>query len=39
VTIVDAEERGGAMNEKLAELFDDKAPVKQAKTGTRRKVA
>jgi cobaltochelatase CobT len=27
VTIVDAEELGGAMTEKLAELFDDKAPV------------
>ena len=26
VTIVDAEELGGAMTEKLAELFDDKAP-------------
>jgi cobaltochelatase CobT len=39
VTIVDAEERGGAMTEKLAELFDDKAPVKQAKTRTRRRVA
>jgi cobaltochelatase CobT len=36
VTIVDAEELGGAMTEKLAELFDDKAPVKQAKTSTRR---
>jgi cobaltochelatase CobT len=39
VTIVDAEERGGAMTEKLAELFDDKASIKQAKTSTRRKVA
>lgn len=29
VTIVDAEELGGAMTEKLAELFDDKAPVKK----------
>jgi hypothetical protein len=38
-TIVDAEEHGGAMTEKLAELFDNKAPVKQAKTSTRRKVA
>jgi len=27
VTIVDAEELGGAMTEKLAELFDDKAPA------------
>src|SRR3974390_1680563 len=26
VTIVDAEELGGAMTEKLAELFDEKAP-------------
>jgi cobaltochelatase CobT len=33
VTIVDAEELGGAMTEKLAELFDDKAPAK--KTGGR----
>ena len=33
VTIVDAEELGGAMTEKLAELFDDKAPMK--KTGGR----
>jgi cobaltochelatase CobT len=38
VTIVDAEELGGAMTEKLAELFDDKAPAKQAKTSARRKV-
>ena len=29
VTIVDAEELGGAMTEKLAELFDDKAPLKK----------
>jgi cobaltochelatase CobT len=27
VTIVDAEELGGAMTEKLAELFDEKAPM------------
>ncbi len=27
LTIVDAEELGGAMTEKLAELFDDRAPV------------
>ena len=27
VTIVDAEELGGAMTEKLAELFDEKAPI------------
>ena len=31
VTIVDAEELGGAMTEKLAELFDDDAPVPQIK--------
>ena len=36
VTIVDAEELGGAMTEKLAELFDDKAPTKQP---TKRKSA
>ncbi len=30
VTIVDAEELGGAMTEKLAELFDDNAPKKPA---------
>jgi cobaltochelatase CobT len=29
VTIVDAEELGGAMTEKLAELFDDKGPAPQ----------
>jgi cobaltochelatase CobT len=29
VTIVDAEELGGAMTEKLAELFDEKAPVQR----------
>ena len=39
VTIVDAEELGGAMTEKLAELFDDKAPVKKAGAGYGRKVA
>jgi cobaltochelatase CobT len=27
VTIVDAEELGGAMTEKLAELFDEKPPA------------
>jgi cobaltochelatase CobT len=32
VTIVDAEELGGAMTEKLAELFDEKAPMPR---GTR----
>jgi cobaltochelatase CobT len=36
VTIVDAEELGGVMTEKLAELFDDNAtPVKIAKTTGR----
>ena len=39
VTIVDAEELGGAMTEKLAELFDDKAPVKKGVSGFGRKVA
>lgn len=39
VTIVDAEELGGAMTEKLAELFDDKAPQKKAGAGYGRKVA
>lgn len=29
VTIVDAEQLGGAMTEKLAELFDETAPVKR----------
>ena len=34
VTIVDAEELGGAMTEKLAELFDEKAaPPKVARPG------
>ena len=38
VTIVDAEELGGAMTEKLAELFDEKAPktVKAAPTPRRK---
>ena len=36
VTIVDAEELGGAMTEKLAELFDENAaPAKPARTGAR----
>ena len=35
VTIVDAEELGGAMTEKLAELFDE-APKKPQKPPTRR---
>ncbi|MEI8146601.1 MAG: cobaltochelatase subunit CobT [Alphaproteobacteria bacterium] len=33
VTIVDAEELGGAMTEKLAELFDDNNPQNHAKPG------
>jgi cobaltochelatase CobT len=37
VTIVDAEELGGAMTEKLAELFDEKAvPLKQVAPMPRR---
>ncbi len=37
VTIVDAEELGGAMTEKLAELFDDKETPQQAgRQGARR---
>ena len=39
VTIVDAEELGGAMTEKLAELFDEKAapaPVKPVRPALRR---
>ena len=37
VTIVDAEELGGAMTEKLAELFDDKAGADFARAlGSRR---
>ena len=43
VTIVDAEELGGAMTEKLAELFDEKAeppkPVKPAAPRRGRKAA
>jgi cobaltochelatase CobT len=38
VTIVDAEELGGAMTEKLAELFDEKAP-EQTRRPPRRHVA
>ena len=38
VTIVDAEELGGAMTEKLAELFDEKAP-EPARHTPRRRVA
>ncbi|WP_029353516.1 cobaltochelatase subunit CobT [Bosea sp. 117] len=36
VTIVDAEELGGAMTEKLAELFDEKANAKIARGGSPR---
>jgi cobaltochelatase CobT len=38
VTIVDAEELGGAMTEKLAELFDEPVAGQSAKP-VRRKVA
>ena len=38
VTIVDAEELGGAMTEKLAELFDEKAP-EPTRHAPRRRVA
>jgi cobaltochelatase CobT len=36
VTIVDAEELGGAMTEKLAELFDEQIPVAAAPPQHRR---
>jgi cobaltochelatase CobT len=36
VTIVDAEELGGAMTEKLAELFDQNALLEQGKPPARR---
>jgi cobaltochelatase CobT len=36
VTIVDAEELGGAMTEKLAELFEEHAPAEPQRTGRRR---
>ena len=40
VTIVDAEELGGAMTEKLAELFDENAPAeRQPRRAARRRVA
>ena len=39
VTIVDAEELGGAMTDKLAELFDDKATPEPKRHPTRRRVA
>ena len=37
VTIVDAEELGGALTDKLAELFEDKPPMKQSKNVPRRR--
>jgi cobaltochelatase CobT len=37
VTIVDAEELGGAMTEKLAELFDENVAPKRVKVAPRRK--
>jgi cobaltochelatase CobT len=39
VTIVDAEELGGAMTEKLAELFDEQAPEEPRLPNPRRRVA
>ncbi len=39
VTIVDAEELGGAMTDKLAELFDEKAAPEPKRTPARRRVA
>ena len=39
VTIVDAEELGGAMTEKLAELFEEHAAAERAGTPPRRRVA
>ena len=39
VTIVDAEELGGAMTEKLAELFEETAPAERPRANTRRRVA
>jgi cobaltochelatase CobT len=35
VTIVDAEELGGAMTEKLAELFDEAPPARIVRHGIR----
>ncbi len=37
VTIVDAEELGGAMTDKLAELFDENAPAQKAPAPQRRR--
>jgi cobaltochelatase CobT len=39
VTIVDAEELGGAMTEKLAELFDEKAPTRSASHSPKKAAA
>ena len=39
VTIVDAEELGGAMTEKLAELFEEHAAIERPAPRTRRRVA
>ncbi len=39
VTIVDAEELGGAMTDKLAELFDEQAPAEPRLPNPRRRVA
>jgi len=39
VTIVDAEELGGAMTENLAELFEEHAPVERPSPRRRRRVA
>jgi cobaltochelatase CobT len=39
VTIVDAEELGGAMTDKLAELFDEHAPEEPRRPAPRRRVA
>ena len=39
VTIVDAEELGGAMTEKLAELFDEQGPAEPRLPNPRRRVA
>ena len=39
VTIIDAEELGGAMTEKLAELFDEKTEPKPARPAQPRRKA
>ena len=39
VTIVDAEELGGAMTEKLAELFEEHGSVDWSRPRVRRRVA